>query len=260
MKAYYSYWSKGYRSKVDDFYLNMNKLSAHFAKKNYGEIHLVTDSEAVNDLKNIANWNSISTELDSLPEKYSHVWSLGKLLTFKIAAERKHHFIHIDADVIIWEKLPDFIDKADIFCQSREGHVSEWQVINCLYQLKNKYNILNEIKPYISPNCGIIGGKDLDFIKDYASTSIKMVTDSENEWFWANNHGQHFEKAVLAEQYYLAICAERFNKYITYLLLDGSEEECVQKKYTHLLGAKNDPLMKFKIKEALKKISISAKD
>ena len=147
MKAYYSYWAKGYRSKVDQFYLDMNKLSAHFAKKNYGEIHLITDSESVDSFKDIANWNSISTELDSLPEKYSHVWSLGKLLTFKIAAERGHHFIHIDADVIVWEKLPNFIDKADIFCQSREGHVSEWPSINCLYQLKNKYNI-NIIKEY----------------------------------------------------------------------------------------------------------------
>jgi len=256
MKAYYSYWAKGYRSKVDQFYLDMNKLSAYFAKKNYGEIHLVTDSASYESFKNIADWTSITKDLDILPEKYSHVWSLGKLLTFKIAAERGHHFIHIDADVIVWEKLPDFIDKADIFCQSREGHVSEWSSINCLYQLKNKYNILNEIKPYISPNCGIIGGKDLDFIKNYADTSIKLVTDPENEWFWGNNYGQHFERAVLAEQYYLAICAERFNKYITYLLLDGSEEECIKKKYTHLLGAKNDPLTAYKIKEALNKLNI----
>ena len=86
MKAYYSYWSKGYISQVDDFYLDMSKLSAFYAKKNYGEIHLVTDSVSVDSLKNIADWTSISTELDSLPKEYSHVWSLGKILTFKIAA------------------------------------------------------------------------------------------------------------------------------------------------------------------------------
>ena len=256
MKAYYSYWSKGYRSQVDDFYLDLSRLSAFYAKKNYGEIHLVTDSASVESLKNVADWTSISTELDSLPKEYSHVWSLGKILTFKIAAERKHHFIHVDADVILWEKLPDFIDKADIFCQSREGHVSSWESVNCLYNLKNKYNISNEIKPYISPNCGIIGGWDLEFIKDYASTSLKMVTDPENEWFWGSNYGQHFDRAVLAEQYYLSICAEKWNKHITYLLLNGSEEECRQKKYTHLLGAKNDPLTKYKLKEALKKLNI----
>lgn len=256
MKAYYSYWSKGYRKKPDEFYLNMTKLSAYFAKKNYKEIHLITDSESYEDFNKIVKWDSISTDLDILPEKYSHVWSLGKILCFKIAAERNDHFIHIDSDVIIWERLPDFIDKADIFCQSREGHVSEWKSINSLYSLKNKYYISNEIKPYISPNCGIIGGKDLEFIYKYASTALNLVLDKENADFWIKDNLNHFEKAVLAEQYYLAICAEKFNKYITYLLLDGSEEECKHKKYTHLLGAKNDPLTHYKIKEALSKLEM----
>lgn len=254
MKAYYSYWSKGYRDTPDQFFIDMTKLSTYFSKKYYGEIHLVTDSISYDCLKDITKWDSISKDLDILPKEYSHVWSLGKILTYKIACKRKHHFIHIDSDVIIWERLPKFIDQADIFCQSREGHVSEWESVNCLYQLSKKYHINNQIKPYISPNCGIIGGKDLGFIEEYSSTSIDMVLDKKNKWFWGENIGHHFERAVLAEQYYLAICAEKFNKHITYLLLNGSDEECQEKKYTHLLGAKQDPLTHYKIKEALKKI------
>lgn len=257
MKAYYSYWSKGYRNKPDEFYLNMTKLSCHFAKKHYGNIHLVTDSASVDYFRSLTQWDSITTELDLLPVKYSHVWSMGKITAFKIAASRGHHFIHIDSDVILWKKPPEFIENADIFCQSREGHITEWPSTNCLYELKNKYYIDNQIKPYISPNCGIFGGKDLEFIYKYASSSLNLVLDKENEWFWGENIGYHFERAVLAEQYYLAVCAERFNKYITYLLLDGSDKECEEKGYTHLLQAKNDPVTKYKIKLALEKLGLN---
>lgn len=255
MKAYFSYWSAGYR-KPNEFVLDLTKLSAFFAKKAYGEVHFITDSNCYKDFEPIFNWTSISKDLDILPKEYGEIWSLGKIKTFEIASRRKDHFIHIDSDVILWEKLPDFIEKASIFCQSREGHVTEWPIVNELYSLNNKYHIENHIKPYISPNCGIFGGKDYKFIQEYSSTAIKLVLDKKNKRFWRSRVAEHFEKPVLAEQYYLAICADKFKKDITYLLENGSDEECEEKKYTHFLSAKNDPVMPYKIKEALKRLNI----
>lgn len=256
MKAYFSYWSEGYRT-PNDFILDLTKLSAYFAKKAYGEAHLITDSKSYSVFKNIFNWDSISKDLDVLPVEYKEIWSLGKIKAFEIASQKKEHFVHIDSDVILWEKLPKFIEDADIFCQSREGHVTEWPSVNKIYSLPNKYYIKDKIKPYISPNCGIFGGKDWNFINKYSSTALKLVFDKKNKDFWINEQTHHFEKAVLAEQYYLAICAEIFKKDIVYLLETGSDEECQEKKYTHLLGAKNDPIMPYKIKEAVKKIGLN---
>lgn len=255
MKPYFSYWSPGYK-KIDSQTIDLIKLSTFFAKKHYGQIHLITDSKGYNRLKDVCNWDSISKDLDTLPVDYSEVWSLGKIKTFEIASRRKEQFIHLDFDVILWKKLPKFIEEADIFCQSREGHVTEWDCVNRLYELENRGYIENHIKPYISPNCGIIGGKNFEFINQYSMSALNMVFNKKNEWFWKFYKGYHFEKAVLAEQYYLAICAEYFEKDIVYLLNDGSDKECEQIGYTHLLGAKNDPLTAYKIKEALDKLNI----
>lgn len=257
MKVYYSYWSQGYWNDVNDFTLDMFKLSTHFSKKHYNEVHLITDSNGIKHLKNIFDWTSISTELDIIPNGYESVWSLGKLLAYKIAAKKGKPFVHVDSDVILWGKLPGFIEKADVFSQSREGHITEWNSTHEMYNLPDKYYIKNAPKPFISPNCGIFGGNDLDFIYKYANTAYKLVTAKENEYFWKGHVGHHFEKPVLAEQYYLAICAEVLGKDIEYLLEYGTEEECEKYQYTHFLGAKSDPNLKYKLKEALRKLKLN---
>ena len=67
-----SYWSKGYQGSPSDFVLNLHKLCFYFLKKNFGEVHFITDSESLDYFKSIP-WTSISTDLDGLDTEYKNV-------------------------------------------------------------------------------------------------------------------------------------------------------------------------------------------
>jgi hypothetical protein len=241
MKAYMSYWKGGYRGVPTERLINLHKLSVHFAKQHFNEVHLITDSESKEYFKNVG-FSTISTELDNLDLNYGQVWCLGKLLAYRIIAQKGDPFIHIDYDVFLF-KPPTAIINADVFGQSPENVIYFFYEVdkfvkNCplLYKAKQK-NPINGV------NMGIFGGRDLEFIETYATDSIAMVMDPLNKNFWLEYNGfsNHWVKAVLAEQYYLSVMADTFNKKITCLFPGGypTEEQTKQAGYTHLMAAKN---------------------
>ena len=66
MKFYMSYWSGGYQQIPQSYIIDYHRLSAHYLKKHYGEVHLITDSVGKDSLEDVG-YTTISTELDSLP-------------------------------------------------------------------------------------------------------------------------------------------------------------------------------------------------
>ena len=70
MKFYMSYWSGGYYNKIDQYILDMYKLSVHLIKKHYGECYMITDSICKPYFESIG-FTNISTELDFI-EKFNY--------------------------------------------------------------------------------------------------------------------------------------------------------------------------------------------
>ena len=116
MKYYMSYWHTDMTSKylggtskflqeAKDFY----KVSAYLVKKNHGNINLITDFIGMKELKDVADWDSIDLCLESLPNEYKKVWSLGKIKAIKTLAFKKESFLHIDHDVFLIKKIPETI-------------------------------------------------------------------------------------------------------------------------------------------------------
>lgn len=246
MKAYLSYSKLGYKGKPNKDLINLHKISAFYAKKHFGEVHLITDSYSKDFFKDIP-WTSVSTELDDVPADYSEVWSLSKLYAYREICKRGDPFIHIDNDVILWRSLPDRVINAEVFVQCPEEVGADSGHMYMLDLFVEKCSALHLLKklPKYSYNMGIFGGKNLKFISNYSEKAISFVLDPKNEYFWKyykNKNKNSWWKAVLAEQLFLAGAEKYYNQQIT-CLFDAwpKEEMCRSVNYSHLMTAKKDP-------------------
>lgn len=256
MKSYMSFWSCGYQ-KQENLLFDFHKISSHFLKKNFGEVHLITDNNGQKLLKDI-KFDSISTDLENLPKNYSSVWSLGKIQTYKIAAQKGDPFLHVDYDVILWEGLLDGFDKSDLIVQSVETNAINFYEIDKFIKNCPDIGILKNLDlPKNAFNCGIFGGHDLEFIYKYSTGALDLILNKENENFFCNYQKffHQWTKAAIVEQYYLAAYAQFYNKKIdSYILNINNENHVSQKKYTHIWGAKNRPEIINQIKKILNKL------
>lgn len=258
-KFYVSYWSGGYHGwdnkPISDFVLDTYKLSANLILKHYGEVCLITDSYSKKFFKDIP-FSSIDTVLDNfiIDKDYEKVWSLGKIFIYKYLCLKGNPFIHVDNDVFLWKPLPLEITRAGLLAQSAEKHINYYYRLDHFYKkCPNKF-IAQSVRTNYAPNAGIIGGHDLNFLYKYSSSALEMVLDPVNKSFWTEkNFGATWRKAVYAEQYYLAACAEYYNKKINYLFKDRdfSPVRCSEIGYTHLLAAKKGKYIPEKIKAIL---------
>jgi hypothetical protein len=251
MKFYMSYWSGGYYKSIDEYLVDIHRLSVHLIKKHYGECHLLTDSRSKPYFEDVG-FTSIQTELDVLDGTVSTNWALGKLHAYKILCERGVPFCHVDYDVFLWKPLPTELLQEQVFCQSVERKVYD------LYAFKmfednhvNRHMVKDtERRHYQSSyNVGIFGGNNLDFIKRYAEAGICFTMDTENQpCYELMNKYQPQSVACISEQYYLYVCSEEWGVPVKCLL--NCEQEIYREKescsvgYTHLICHKNHPQVK----------------
>src|SRR5579871_6801168 len=93
-------------------------LSALQAKKIFGEVELITTWAGKEMLSGILElpYTSISTALDELPADYPEgLWSMAKLYSYQLQREP---FLHLDGDVIFWEKPPKEWLQRPLLCQN----------------------------------------------------------------------------------------------------------------------------------------------
>lgn len=256
LKPYLSYWGYGYQNKPNQKIINYHKLAAKLALKNFGEVHFLTDHESFDYFKDI-KWTSVEFILDDAPKQYSKVWSISKLYAYKYICMRGDPFIHLDYDVFIWEPLPESLTKSDVFAQCLELNMAErYDVQNVLKQCNNLH-IFNYALPKDAINMGIFGGNDLDFIYKYSDSAINFVLDPDNFNFWENGKFiANADKACIAEQYYLIAFGEYNKKNIDFLFLNGwpTEQEAVEKNFTHLMHGKDYDIIQQKTEELIKSL------
>jgi hypothetical protein len=210
----------------------MANLSFILAKRQYESVNLIGDKKGIEILKHL-EWSSISDELEELPEGYEEVWSLSKLKAYNIIAQKGEPFFHIDFDFFLLKKLSDEIKNAQVVFQNIETNINiDLKYNTDAFNKEVKYQPLSYNATNISTNprsiaynCGIVGGRDVEFIKLYSDLAIECVLSEENKSFWQREYHdlkkqypnfESYSKAVLAEQYYAALVAG-FNRPINYI-------------------------------------------
>lgn len=266
MNPYLSYWSKGYRKLPSKYIIDLHKLAAFLCKKAYGEVHFITDSVSEKYFKDI-KFDSVTVlkELDDIDDSYGITWSLGKLFCFKHLAEQKIHFIHLDYDVLLWGKLPSFIENSDVFVQHLEEKVYGYYNVEKMLLACKYRNFAEESIVDYAFNMGIFGGKDSSFIENYSKASIELVMNPENRKFWAYDSNElnicvtrPWGRAVLAEQWFLANYAQQNNKVVTCLFdsLKDINEKAREYNYTHLWGSKNSQEIAEKVYKRIEEFNL----
>jgi hypothetical protein len=257
---YMSYWSGGYQSIPSEMVINLHKLSAYFLKLNFGEVHFITDTQSAEYFKDIP-WSSVSTELDEIDISYSPVWSLSKLYAYKTISQKGEPFVHVDYDVFLYKGLESRLLSADLFAQHPENAIHFFYEVDKFEKCCPNLHLIKDYKVEDAVNVGVLGGRDTEFLNVYASKAIEFILDPANKDFWLNyktpKHN-HWTKAVIAEQYYLAVMLKKYKKEIQFVFPNGwpTEEEAKEKNYIHLMCAKRRNDMEGKIKQLIKKYNL----
>ena len=258
-KVVYSFWSKPMNSdnvgfNSEEAFANCLKLSVFYSKKHFKEVQMVTDS---NGLRILKKWNidvyfdDIRLDFDDVLKDVSiNNWALGKIYACKI---QDKPFIHIDNDVILFNKLSDIILKSECCFQNYEKNYGYYD--NLLSSISDK-----EFKPEyidtninIALNCGVILFNNLSILNKWWLDALKCVDELSN--LNLDNINLLFEQTYI---YWLLIS----NKINITVLTDFDEKSknddyisddyAKRIGYTHLISnSKRDPKTEEKIKNRL---------
>lgn len=186
MKIIQSFWSGGRNMLHDNF--GWNSPNAHLMswalsclniKNFYEEVELYTDKQGYEILIEQLHlpYTKVHVILDDLEIYPKDLWALAKI---KAYSEQSKPFIHIDGDVFIYSKFQDRIHNAQLIAQNAEKATTYYQskfayIKKQLTYLPEFININVTNHPVCSYNAGIIGGKDLEFLKKYCREVFDFV-------------------------------------------------------------------------------------
>ena len=242
--AVYTHWSgpenryKDYPNK-DMSSLCLWVLSVNFAARIFDKVILFTDAKGKALLVDQMNlpFTEVRVVLDDIVDKaFNHIWCLGKLKTYTLMDEP---FIHLDHDVLLWNRLPDRILDAPVCAQSFESLVMghwrwTWYDTKTLHGLPYTPEFVKKAigkSDTVSFNAGIYGGTNLDFIHQSAQIALDTLTNPVNRAYFLNNDGTLM--SVFLEQYFAANYA-RDQKVLVEMLL--SEDEKIAALQSQRLG------------------------
>lgn len=255
MKIYHSFWEHGWNNLNEDLY-NLHKLSVLTALKSYGNITLITTEKGKEFLGDLP-YTNIELFEEEIPIYLKDVWSISKLYAYQQITKKEEPFFHIDYDVFLFKKLPDWFESGDVCVQ----HIENYEQIEKYYytdvffkKCPNKYLVKEEIQQ--AYNMGIFGGNNIITISNYVKESFKLLYDTDNlkEYWLKDLNISHCSKAVILEQWYL-IYTLRYDKVKVTTLLDENNdinEQANKLGYCHVWGAKSDEVIKEKIKKKIK--------
>ena len=185
MKIIQSLWTKPYKDKK---ILEKTKayydLSAKCLKESGLDIDLYTDELGKELFSDSKNYKNIYVKLNNIDYFSTSLWSVAKIFSMLQAEEP---CVHVDGDVFF--RKPNFFKKImeqnwDVLVQSQEI-TEHWyyfydkslDIFNSLFKFENKLfcNILRQYN--YTYNVGVLGFKDLQVFKAYASMFFKLANN-----------------------------------------------------------------------------------
>lgn len=221
MRILHSFWTKAYfqgrwgmdTKVIQD--LHCFALSYHFAKKHFGEVHLVTDNEGAS-LLDFLEYDDVSVDLESISTVDPRFWTAGKV---KAAEVQNGDFLHIDGDVFLIDPIIKGLVSSsyDAIVQMREvGHHFNSTYPPIFKDLKKVYPYIDFISLYnFTYNTGIFGFKDQKFKEEYCRIYFDLLWDLQD-------HGVQFpadrDPNIVVEQSLLTTMAQNQNKHVKELI------------------------------------------
>jgi hypothetical protein len=283
MRAVWSFWSKPYREQRVGIWVNTLEhllawgLSLETARQHYPETALYTDDLGASILVDRLGlrFAEVSTSLNCLADADSGWWSMGK---FHVYREQASPFIHLDNDVFLWKALPDELTAAQVFAQNPEEitfdqpYYQPAMVEGALAAVPGTWLpaewtwYRQQRKQHIAACCGILGGKNLDFLKHYAECAIRLLEHPCNRQAFATL-SDRVEHMVLVEQWFLSAClayhranaASPFGDVAPRYLFDSWDDALNPMRsahlgFTHLIGtAKRDRAIARRLEHRVKR-------
>ena len=248
--------------KYSDFLFTM-ALSILCASRHFKEVQVISSSWGVDMLKEIKPpVTSYSTKLERMKTVSRFFWAYGKLIAY---CEQKEPFVHIDNDVFLWNPLPIYILNAKLCFQSHEpfdqkGYHYYDLLKNCWMAAPERPQVIvdNEVNDF-AYNCGICGGHDLAFFKEWKQCSEEYIFAPENQdLFFKEFHEVLIHQNLFHEQYFLACLVKKHNLRPEVEVLNENAMDInkgldpLKPRYTHLWGTtKTDGGMMAKVRMTL---------
>jgi hypothetical protein len=195
MRAVWSLWTlphrvhRGFPWFSERHHLFSWILSVETARQHFADRALYTDDEGAALLVDGLQlpFTEISTSLNELKDQDPDWWMLGKLHTYQ---QQQTPFVHLDADVYLWKALPERLMTAPVLAQNPEGSdgVPWYDADLCEKTIRSRGDgwIPQEWSWYRQHGtstgacCGIVGGNDVDFLRQYSSIVIRILESRRN--------------------------------------------------------------------------------
>jgi hypothetical protein len=176
-------------------------VSVLLARKHYDRVEMVTDLKGARLFEKMQlPFTAMRTDLEGF-DVNPMAWAAGKM---KVYAMQEEPFIHIDQDVFLFKALPQRVVQAPIFAQSHEPR----SLYNVAIPKTPKRHLERLVTPDSAWDCynaGILGGHDLEFIRDYATKGIEAIRELDvidpytmtiYEQAWLARHARDCGKTV----------------------------------------------------------------
>jgi hypothetical protein len=215
-KAVFSYFNPdehfgnrcGFRRYSD--FLFTTALSVLCASRHFKEVQFISSSWGVEMLSQFKlPITSYSDSLNEMKDVSKYFWAYGKLIAY---SEQTTPFVHLDNDVFLWRPLPDKILKARLCFQSKEPFAKAgYQYYDLLKPcfkaapVKPQVIVDNEVLDF-AYNCGICGGHDLAFFKEWKDTSAEYIFAPKNQKVFFKKFDTVLIHQNLFHEQYFAAC------------------------------------------------------
>lgn len=253
--AVWSYWEDnrkktngGFRTKKE--LATCLALSLEEAKKQFKKTILITNDHGKATLIDryklpfdevLLSMNQFDNNLD--PD----LWAYVKIYAYKLMADRNEPFVHIDNDVIIWDKIKQPVIEAPLFFQNRETLAAHTGYKLLLAEAKKFPDVRQDVlavAPEYALNCGVVGANDLNFIQEWHTMAHEFIFSPRNKEAWANQTPQitgHIKHSFnhMFEQYFVSALAVKrgiHTQVATLLGLNFWHDAKYNFRYTHLWG------------------------
>lgn len=235
MIAIFSNWSKPQESNQHAGYANLEDFkigisTAIQCAARFYECHFVGDAFSVEVVKEL-QLPLKSIQVVNFEEKAPNgLWNYSKL---KACSLFEAPFIHIDNDVFLLKKLPEF--KEYLFQNLEDFNTHPWydQPINNMKALNVDESIFN---PTVREayNCGIIGIGDNELIKEWINPVLELIESCDFKEF-IKSKPCFYE--IVIEQFTATCSAQNFSRDVKFLLRNSHIQEDAKKNgYIHMIS------------------------